>query len=1088
MNKLLHGICSCCIWCSVLFAIFSHVDLYAQDQVTGKVVDSSGEVVIGATVAYANGTKGTSTGIDGTFTVAAGIGSEIVVTFIGYQAATVKLSPNMVVTLREDENEIDEVVVVGYGSIKSKELTGSVAVVNMSDIQDVAVTSIDQALEGRVTGLQVISSDGQPGSEASIVIRGVGSMDDSSPLFVIDGFPQEESDFAALNPDDIETMTVLKDASSTAIYGSRGANGVILITTKQGMEGAPSITYNGTFTLTRATKKMDVMDPYTFVKMQEDLTDQLNEKRNTGITSGTANYITWLTSTYQSNDRTAEDYRDAEFVDWIDMMRTKNPLQQTHTLSISGRKNGSGYYVSLNYADQEGYLINSGFNRYQARVSLDQFINENIKFGINTSFAVTNTYGSSAASGASASTALMNRVYLSRPTSWSEENMEILKNEFVDNGTYDSTYGDMLNPYPYSTTQYRNNPVIETTNSDNNKLLNNLSVNAYLELTFLEKALNFKISGGYTNKRTTTTAFYKEETTWGHEDFNDYGASGSISESLSYSMLNEYVLTYKKVWNKIHSLNAVAGFSLQENTSEGFSYSAQEVPDEELGVSSLEKGTIVSKTSSSSISTMLSAFVRLNYSLKSKYIFTGTVRRDGSSKFAVGAKWGTFPSGAFAWRMTEEPFMKPVKKIMNDAKLKVSYGASGNNRVSDFQSLGLVTTSTSDAYSFGNTLNSTGSYVSQMANELLTWETVKTVNVGAELAFFDSRVEVEFDYYNKNTFDMLNSTTLPTNCGFSSVKRNEGQINNEGYEIAINTTNISKKGFLWTSTFNISFNTNTLVSLASGEEAKLSNVTYLDEAYIARVGEPVAKFYGYISEGFYQYDDFTVIESAASDYLGSDGEYHQVKRFLLKDNIPYISTRISTLPGYAKYKDLNGDGEIDEDDRTVIGSPYPDHVGSLQNRFSYKGFDLSVYFTYSYGGEILNGTILQMLNQTDGRAYGLNRYAYMADYWSSENTNSRYPSLVAGGLRNMGTNYLEDGSYLRLKTVSLGYTLPKKWVAKLGLSNVRVTFTAQNLWTLTNYQGQDPEVSVSYSALTPSYDNASYPRTSTNSFGLTVTL
>ncbi|MFI3282830.1 MAG: TonB-dependent receptor [Rikenellaceae bacterium] len=1092
MNKLLHGICSCCIWCSVLFAIFSHVDLYAQSQISGKVVDSSGESVIGATVAYDKGTKATATSIDGSFSIDAGVGTEIVVTYIGYQTVYAKMTPNMVIKLKEDETEIDEVVVIGYGSMKSKELTGSISVVNMDDLQDVAVTSIDQALEGRVTGIQVVSSDGQPGSEASIVIRGVGSMDDASPLFVIDGFPQEESAFAALNPDDIESMTVLKDASSTAIYGSRGANGVIIITTKRGQEGTPTITYNGNLSFIRATKKMDVMDPYTFVRLQEDLCDQINEKANMGLTTAYS-CSTWLGYSYHSNGRTAEDYKSAEFVDWVDMISNENPLQQTHTLSISGRKNNSGYYVSLNYADQEGLLINSGFNRYSGRLSLDQFITDNIKFGITTNFSVTSTFGDTATGGSNAGNALMNRVYQSRPTSWDETTLNTLKNDLLDLGEYSDVYDNYLNPAPMSTSLTndleRTNPVINSTNTDKVSDKYALSANAYVEITFLKKALTLKITGGYTNNRTDNSTFYKEYSLYGYPSITDDGANGSLSQSLSESLLNENTLTYKKVFKGSHSVNAILGFSAQENISSSYGYTAINVPDEELGVASLENGTITDSSSSAGYNSMLSAFARLNYSYKSKYILTATVRRDGSSKFAVGNKWGTFPSAALAWRITEEPFMEPVKKVLSDAKLKVSYGASGNNRVSDFQSLSLITTTTSDRYAFGNELYSYGSYPSQFVNNDLTWETAKTLNVGAELSFIKNRIRVEFDYYIKNTFDLLNSTSLPTNCGYSSVKNNAGQIRNSGYEISVNTTNINKNGFRWTSTLNVSFNKNELVALASGQEAILSGVSYLSESYIARVGEPVAQFYGYISEGHYQYEDFTVIAAKNQTYESmATGETLSVQRYLLKDNIPYITSKITTLPGYAKHKDINGDGEVDEDDRTVIGNPYPDHVGSLSNRFSYKNFDLNVYFTYSYGAEILNGTIMQMLDVGDIRAFGLNRYAFMADYWSASNTDARYPSLVANGVRNMGTNYLEDGSYLRLKTVSLSYTVPKKIVAKLGLKNIRITYTAQNLWTLTNYQGQDPEVNVSYSALTPSYDSAAYPRTSTNSFGLTITL
>ncbi|MFR9553402.1 MAG: TonB-dependent receptor [Rikenellaceae bacterium] len=1081
MNKLLHGICSCCIWCSVLLAIFSTVDLYAQTQIAGKVVDSSGEPVLGATVTYDGGKKGTATGLDGTFRIDAATGSEIMVSFIGYQNTYAKLTPNMVITMKEDETAIDEVVVVGYGSIKSKEMTGSVGVVNMDDLEDVAMTSIDQALEGRVTGLQVISSDGSPGSEASIVIRGVGSMDDAGPLFVIDGFPQEESDFTSLNPDDIESMTVLKDASSTAIYGSRGANGVILITTKRGKEGKPTITYNGSLALHRITKEMEVMDAYQFVKLQEDLTDALNYKRNTGVTSGTANNNDWLDSTYQSGGRTSEDYKNPDYsVDWMDWITNDTPLQQTHTISMSGRKDNSGYYVSMNIADQVGLIMSSGFTRYQGRVSLDQSITDNIKLGFTANFATTTTQSVSE---------VMNRVYQARPTSWDKESFDLLINEFIDDGVYDEA--TQTNTYPYPTVSNtielkRIHPIIEAENSEIIKVNDVLSANAYLEMNLWKKDLVLKVSGGYTNRRTTSSSFYQEETNSGHPDINDKGVNGSLSESLGGSLLQENTLTYKKVIKKSHSINAVLGFSIQQTTSQGFGYTAEFVPEEELGIAGLENGTITATTSSGSINSMLSMFARMNYSYKSKYTFTGTIRRDGSSKFAIGNKWGTFPSAAFAWRFMEENFMKDYKKYISDAKLRVSYGMSGNNRVNDFQSQGLITSSKTYRYTFGNTLNTYGSYPSQMYNGDLTWETAETFNAGAELSFLKNKIKVEFDYYIKTTHDILNSSTLPTNSGYSSVKRNAGEIRNSGYEIALNTTNINKGGFRWTSTFNISFNENKLMALSSGEEAKITTLNST-EAYIARVGEPVAKFYGYISDGWFQYDDFIALESTTT-YEKTDGTISPITRYILKDNIATADSRITTLPGYSKYKDINGDGTIDDNDRTVIGSPYPKHIGSLMNRFSYKGINLSIYFTYSYGAEVWNATMMQMWNVVDMRSYGINRFEYLADYWTDDNPNARYPMLVASGLRNMSSNYLEDASYLRLKTLSISYSLPKKWVAKLGLSQVRVSYSGNNLWTLTKYQGQDPEVNVSYTALTPGYDNNTYPRTSTNSIGLNITL
>ncbi|MFR9603399.1 MAG: SusC/RagA family TonB-linked outer membrane protein [Rikenellaceae bacterium] len=788
----------------------------------------------------------------------------------------------------------------------------------------------------------------------------------------------------------------------------------------------------------------------------------------------------------------------AKDLDWVGKMSNSNPIQQTHTLSISGRKNNSGYYVSFNIADQEGLLINSGFNRYQGRISLDQYVNDNVKFGINASYAQTNTWGDTATGSSSSANAFMNRVYESRPTSWDEESLYNLEYQILDgsNGETWSYAADNYNPWPSSAVssfgeQYRYNPVVNSYNIERRKTQDQLTSSAYLEIYFLEKALTLKLTGGYTLKKTETISFNNDKSYSGTSDsatgLSD-GANGSLANATSSSLLSENTLTYQKVINNDHSINALLGFSIQQDESESHSFSATQVPDSDLGVAALDSGTLSSSTSTGSISSLLSIYGRINYAYKSKYIATLTIRRDGSSKFAESGKWGSFPSGALAWRITEEDFMQPVKKVMNDAKLRASFGISGNNRVGDFASQALMTTATGDRYSFGNEMDTYGTYPSTIANEGLTWETTRTWDFGVELSFFKNRLKLEVDYYIKNTYDLLMSSTLATNCGYSSMTRNVGEISNKGLELAVNTVNIDKKGFLWTSTFNISFNKNRLESLASGEKSILSNCGYLSDSHIARVGEPVSQFYGYVGDGFYQEQDFECLDVSGQSTEQADGTYRNAYRYLLNDNVPYITSKLVTLPGSKKFIDLNGDGTIDSNDQTVIGSPYPKHSGSLANRFSYKGFELNVYFTYSYGNQIINGTMYSMWNTADSRRFGYSRFSMMADYWTRDNNDAKYQSLVANGQRNLSNDNLEDGSYLRLKTVSLTYTVPKKIVSKLGLTNVRVSYSAQNLWTLTNYSGQDPEVNVGYSALTPGYDNAAYPRTSTNSVNLTITL
>lgn len=1055
--------------------------------ITGVVLDETGEPVIGASVRIKGTSRGTITDLDGRFKLTNAKGT-LVVTFIGYQDRQIEITDktNYTITLKEDVGILDEVVVVGYSTMKKNDLTGSVGVVNMNDVGSTPVTSIDQALGGRISGLSVISPDGQPGSEASFVIRGTGSMNtDSSPLFVIDGFPQESSDFSSLNPDDIESISVLKDASSTAIYGSRGANGVILVTTKKGSQGKPSIAYKASVGIQTPTKKMEVLDAYDFVKLQSDLCDQLQVKKNMGLASS-FDATSWMQNTYFRDGKTLEDYRDAETIDWWDKL-IGNSVTQNHTLSVSGKSQKTRYYVSLNYSKQDGLIETTGFDRYSGRMSIDQDITSKFKVGINANYTVTSSYGVTASSGSNAGQALMNRIYTYRPTSWSEQTTYDLENQIRDRA-----YGDEIyQPYPKASDNLeRFNPYVTTINEYHDQAKNDLSANAYAEYTFIE-GLKLKVSGGYTYRGTTNEHFYNEMTMQGTPESNagiKAGANGNISESKSISLLNENILTYDVKIKKKHSLNLLAGLTFQKNSSRNFGYTAQQVPNSELGIKSLELGTLTSAQSGGSQTALMSYLGRINYSYDSKYMVTLTFRSDGSSKFAEGHKWGYFPSGALAWRFTREKFMKPISKVLSEGKLRASFGFAGNNRVADFASLAQVTTTINDRYQFGDILNSIGAYPSSVRNDQLTWERTGTINVGADLGFLSNKIYVELDYYKRNTTNLLLKAAISSNSGFGSMQRNVGEIQNEGFEISFNTTNFRSRNFEWTSNFNISFNKNEVKSFSSGERSILSNVKFLDEAYIAQVGGPVAQYYGYICEGVYQLEDFDILETGQT-CVNAKGEVVPVLRYTLKPDIPYAErSREYTLPGYRKFKDLNGDGVIDTRDRVIIGSPYPKHTGGYTNNFRYKNFSLNIFFTWSYGAKILNATPLQMVNMTDQRGFGVNRFDYLKDYWTEDDPDAKYPSLVTGSSRLMGTDNLEDGSYLRLKNLSIGYDMPKAWITKLGISSLRLGFSAQNLWTLTGYNGQDPEVSANYTALTPMYDNSSYPRTKSFTFSLNVSM
>lgn len=1069
----------------VISAPFPQEVTQSAHDITGVVVDENDEPVIGASVMIKGTSRGTITGLDGRFKLSNAKGT-LVVTFIGYAKKEIKIGAKTEfrIELKDDSEILDEVVVVGYSTMKRSDLTGSVGVVNMNDVESTPVTSIDQALGGRISGLSVISPDGQPGSEASFVIRGTGSMNgDAGPLFVIDGFPQESSDFSSLNPDDIESLTVLKDASSTAIYGSRGANGVILVTTKKGSQGKPTISYKGSVGIQTPTKKMEVLDAYDFVKLQADLADQLLVKKNMGLASS-FNAVPWMLETYFL-ERDLESYRDAKTIDWWDKM-TDNSVTQNHTLSVSGNSSKTRYYVSLNYSNQSGLIMTTGFNRYSGRMSVDQTISPKLKVGINANYSVTSSYGVTAGTGSNAGQALMNRIYTYRPTSWNDQTLYDLEYQIRDRG-----YGDEKYPYPkISDNLERFNPYITTSNEYHDEGKNDLSANAYAEYTFI-KGLKLKVSGGYTYRTTDREHFYNDMTMQGTPEGNksaQVGPNGNISHSKNVSLLNENVLTYDRTFKKKHTLNLLAGITFQTYKSDNFGYTAEQVPNQELGIKSLELGTITSATSGGSQTALMSYLGRVNYSYDAKYMATFTFRSDGSSKFAKGHKWGYFPSGALAWRFTREKFMKPVSKVLSDGKLRASFGYAGNNRVGDFASLAIISTTINDRYQFGDVLNPIGAYPSSVRNDELTWESTRTINIGADLGFFKNRIYFELDYYRRNTNNLLLRAAIPTNSGFGSMQRNIGEIQNEGFELAFNTINYRTRDFEWRSNFNISFNKNKVLSFSSGEKSILSNVKFLDEAYIAQVGAPVAQYYGYVSDGVYQLDDF-IIHQTGQTCINSRGEVIPVLRYTLKPDIPYAErSREYTLPGYRKFKDLNGDGVVDTRDRVVIGSPYPKHVGGFTNNFRYKNFSLNIFFTWSYGVQILNATPLNMVNTTDQRGFGVNRFDYLKDYWTEENPDAKYPSLVTGGSRLMGTDNLEDGSYLRLKNLALGYDFPKKWVTKLGISSLRLGFSAQNLWTLTGYNGQDPEVSANYTPLTPMYDNSSYPRTKTFTFSLNVSL
>ncbi|WP_442795166.1 SusC/RagA family TonB-linked outer membrane protein [Pelobium manganitolerans] len=1016
--------------------------------VKGKVVDDEGLPLPGVSVKAKNEQSATVTDVNGNFTITVAKKTSVLVfSYLGFttQEATVGERTIINISLQTTPSRLNEVVVVGYGTVKKGDLTGSVGQVKMEDLQKAPVKSFDEALAGRLAGVQVSSGDGQPGAGSSIVIRGQNSLtQDNSPLYVIDGFPIESSENNNINPNDIESIEVLKDASATAIYGSRGANGVIIITTKSGKKGEPTITYNGSYGFQDNIKTMDLLSAYEFVKFQQEL-----------------NPSTAARLYLDSLGKTVDDYKNVQGVDRQNQLFRTAPMQQ-HNLSLSGGSDNTKYYISGSIDDQQGIIINSGFKRYQGKINLNQTVNNKLTFVVNSNYSnyvadgVIPTEGTN-----SATNNLLYSTWGYRPLSGSGYNL-------------DET---LLDPDIDGSNDYRVNPIIAAKNELRRATYNNLSVNSYAQYKF-NKNLTLKISGGVTNNLRRNDRFNNSQTFYGNP-FSSGGVNG-VNGSVIYTQvtrwLNENTLTWRKVYNKVHDINAVAGITFQQDRGQRHGAAAIQIPNESLGINGLDEGTPQTIDAYSSVNRLSSYLARVNYGYKSKYLATLSMRADGSSKFAPGNRWSYFPSGSFAWRMSSENFMKNLTFI-NDAKLRLGYGVTGNNRVTDFAYLSVLGQPTGSPYAFNNAIN-LGAVPLELGNPDLKWESTSQTNIGYDLGVFNDRINLTADWYRKTTYDLLLNADLPYTTGYSTVFKNIGKVRNQGFEFAINTTNVKTKNFSWSSNLNISFNRSKVLELTQNQESMTSAIGWDNSftetpLYLTKLNSPISQFYGYVFDGIYQLDEFDVAPNGSYSLKGN-----------IVDN---GNTRGSIQPGDVKYKDLNGDGTVNAKDQTVIGRGEPLHIGGFTNNFSYKNFDLNIFFQWSYGNDIYNANRMMFEGNALNKV-NLNQFASYADRWTPTNPSNTIPRVRGEGPRVYSSRVIEDGSYLRLKTVSLAYNFGDDILKKLKIKSLKVFASGQNLLTFTNYSGMDPEVSVRNSALTPGFDYSAYPRARTIVFGINTSL
>lgn len=1040
-----------CVWCFLLcMSLVQGLSAQTTITVTGQVTSSDNQSSLqGVNITLKGSSTGVTTDAKGKYSIAVPQRNAVLIfSYIGFVQQQVAVNGRTVVNvaLSPSDSKLNEVVVIGYGTARKKDLTGAVGSVKMEDLQKAPVKSFEEALAGRLAGVTASADDGQPGASVNIVIRGNNSItQDNSPLYVIDGFPLENPDNNAINPAEIESIEVLKDASSTAIYGARGANGVIVITTKKGKIGKPVITYNGYIGFQQNNKKADLMSPYEFVKLQSEI-DSLNTD-----------------STFLANGKTFEDYRNVKGIDIQDSIFQATPFRN-HFVSLTGGTADTKYSVSGSALNQTGILTNSGYNRYQGRFRLDQRVNKNLNVGINTNYSNLKQYGTSPAQDGNGFYYgnLLFSVWSFRPIAG---NLTQPEDVDEDDDTFLALQGF--------------NPLKTARNALRRRLSDVLTTDAYAEYSF---AKNFKlrVTGGLTKTKSRNETFNNTKTPTG-SPLTKAGADNGVNGSLIYNEItnwvNENTLTYSRQITKASLLNTVVGFTMSGTSASSYGASANHIPNEDLGISGIDEGTPVSITSTSSSYKLASYLGRVNYSLFSKYLFTASFRADGSSKFAPANRWSYFPSGAFAWRISDEEFMKPLRFVSN-AKLRLSYGSTGNNRVSDFAYLSRISLPSSVGYSYYNE-PVVAAVLSSLGNVNLKWETTNQTDIGLDLGFLNQRISLEADVYRKVTSNLLLDASLPGSMGFNTALKNIGKVQNQGLELTLNSVNVRNTAFSWFSNFNISFNRNKVLALADGETIRYTTAawdTYTSGVplYIAQIGHPIAMFWGYLWDGNYQYSDFDET---------SPGVYK-----LKQDVVSYPASQGNPIqPGNIKYKDITGDGVVDAEDRTIIGNPNPDFTGGFSNDFTYKNFDLSVFFSFSYGNDVININRIIMEGQRVRK--NMNYFATYANRWTPENQSNEYFRLNGGGPLEYAysSRVIEDGSYIKLKTVQLGYNFPQSLIRRIKLNNLRLYASAQNLFTWTKYSGFDPEVSkFGSSALRPAFDYSVYPHARTITFGLNV--
>ena len=983
----------------LLLLIFFLTPLITFGQLTvSGVVTSDGEALIGANVLIQGTSTGTITDINGQYSIenVPDANSVLVISFVGYESQQIALDGRTAidVVLEADIALLEEFVVTGYGTQKRTDLTGSVSSVKSKDINAFPTTNAMQALSGRAPGVEVIQTTGAPGAEVSLRIRGTNSVQGSNePLYVIDGFPYSGNP-TNLNPSDIESIEILKDASATAIYGSRGANGVVLITTKAGSSGKTQVDFHTGYSVQTIRKKMDLMNASEYAQLA-------NEQ---AVNDGVAPYFT-----------AGEISAFGAGTDWQDLLFQNAPLSNT-SISVNGGNERTRFSVGGSAFLQDGIIDGSDYDRYSFRTKFNHDINDKFSTDISLNLSRIDTDRKDIGGGARG-TSLFNSAITSPPTAPPRNN----DGSIFDFGTgyHPFISPDMNNPLYYV------EELIETNQA--NVFLGNASV-SYNPIP----SITIKTMGGIQN---SDERFDRYQTL----DFRTSSGDARVNTVQSTSLLSENTVSYNESFAGRHSISAVAGFTYQNFlrtslSANGASFLSDVFETHNLGAA----GNAGIPTSGYTESTLLSYLGRVNYSLNNKYLFTVSFRADGSSRFSAGNKWGYFPSGAVAWRLSEEDFLKDNDFISN-LKLRASWGKTGSQAIEPYSTLNQLLPGNT---TFDNNLFTTFAPGSRLPADL-KWETTKQIDVGVELGILNNHLFITADYYVKNTRDLLNSVGLPSSLGYTSTIQNIGSVQNTGFELGIDAHLFTGSGFNWNINANAAFNSNEVTELAGGNDVltnRVGNINLADAPVgILRVGQPIGQFYGLLEDG---YDE----------------------------------------NGFIKFIDLDGDGAITASDKTYIGQSYPKLIYGFNSGMSYKDFQLSFFIQGVSGNEIFNMGAATAIDY--GRGLNGPRELF-TDHWTQSNTDAKYPVITKDVSQEVSDRYIEDGSYLRLKNIELAYSLPVENLGMKGFRQLQIYASGQNLLTLTDYSWWDPEVnSHGAGGLNRGIDQYTYPISKSFTFGI----